>query len=107
MEKLEKDLKDVKNEAEKKLEEVREEISRKIKEFNEMSQEDKKEKIKNTASETVDKTKNAILGEDGKFDSSDLKRIANGGLEIAAGIAGGIEHGFGWLRNQIEKVKID
>lgn len=81
------------------------------------------ERIKDKAEEVIEEHKDKILNEDGSIkteelkehaektiekvtNKADFKRVANGLLEIGAGITGGIEHGFGWLRRKLEEAKL-
>ena len=52
-----------------------------------------------------EKGKKFVLGEDGKFDKTDLRRMTNGALEVVAGGLGAVEHGIGWLREKLEKLE--
>ena len=101
-EKVEKSLKEAKSKVEKKGKEVLEDVNL----FIELPAAEKKDKIEKAVKNTENKAKKMVLGDDEKFDASDLKRIANGGLEIVAGICGGLEHGFGWFRKKIEEGKL-
>lgn len=69
------------------------------------SQEKKQEKLKKAVKDMEEKGKKFVLGEDGKFDKTDLRRMTNGALEVVAGGLGAVEHGLGWLREKLEKLE--
>lgn len=97
----------------KKLEKAEKEALDALDAVKKMSPEERAAKTKEIVDSAVEKmnkagedVKKTVLGEDGKFDNEDIKRLANGVLDVGAGAMGTLEKGFGWLRKKIEKAKI-
>ena len=63
--------------------------------------------VKEKTEKTVEELKERVLGEDGKLDKEDFRRIGNALLEVGASVAGLGKKGFAWLEKSLRSAEKD
>ena len=97
----------------KELARVKTETSAALDSLKDLTPEEREAKAKEIVQKAVSKMENiskqvetSVLGEDKKFDATDVKRLANDGIKLGAKALGEFAKGVNWLKEQIEKVEI-
>ena len=97
----------------KELARVKAETSEALESLKNLSPEERQAKAKKIVESAVDKMNKAtdqvklsVLGEDKKFDATDIKRLANDGIHLGAKALGEVAKGINWLKDQLEKTEI-
>lgn len=97
----------------KELARVKAETSEALDSLKNLSPEERQAKAKKIVESAVEKMNKAtdqvklsVLGEDKKFDATDIKRLANDGIHFGAKALGEVAKGINWLKDQLEKTEI-